>query len=122
MQESVAQVGLSTAVQASVCGLTEPRSQAEQPFDILGVRWTPGEVVGVVIVSPPAQHLQRQHACTQKKNPQHLLSHRFVLCGWREPGAETGLTNSVGRMQVVQALLADWLAVLLILCWERGAD
>lgn len=32
------------------------------------------------------------------------------------------LTNSVGRMQVVQALLADWLAVLLVLSWERSAD
>lgn len=32
------------------------------------------------------------------------------------------LTNSVGRMQVVQALLADWLAVLLVLGWERSAD
>lgn len=32
------------------------------------------------------------------------------------------LTNSVGRMQIVQALLTDWLAVLLILHWERSAD
>lgn len=32
------------------------------------------------------------------------------------------LTNSVGRMQVVQALLADRLAAVLIFCWERRAD
>lgn len=31
------------------------------------------------------------------------------------------LTDSVGRMQVVQALLADWLAVLLVFCREGVA-
>ncbi|TNN28714.1 hypothetical protein EYF80_061137 [Liparis tanakae] len=44
-----------------------PGSQSQQPFDVLGVRRAPGEVVGVVVVSPPAQHLQRQHAFTREE-------------------------------------------------------
>lgn len=37
-------------------------------------------------------------------------------------GEQTQHTNSVGGVQVVQALRADWLAVLLVFSWEGGAD
>lgn len=36
--------------------LTESCSQSQQPFDVLGVRRTPREVVWVVVVSPSPQH------------------------------------------------------------------